>query len=72
MGRDHTLYSLVEGHVKFTKVERKLLPPQKGRKWVKRPYRKFVNVVEISKQQCFVLKELLPVVNTPAHCKNNF
>ena len=59
MSRDHTLHSLVEGHVKFTKVARKPLPPQKGRKWIKKPWRKFVNVVEIPVTQNFVLTEVL-------------
>ena len=59
MSRDHTLHSLVEGHVKFTKVARKPLPPEKGRKWIKKPWRKFVNVVEIPVTQKFVLTEVL-------------
>ena len=63
MGKDHTLFSLVEGNVKFTRVERTPLDSQKGRKWTKRPFRKFVNVVEIPKQQYFVLKDFIGQTN---------
>ncbi len=59
MGRDHTLFSLVEGNVKFTTVDRTPVPPQTGRKWSKRPVRKFVNVVEIPKQHYFILKDIV-------------
>ena len=48
MGRDHTLYSLVEGHVKFVRIARPRLPPQKGRKGQK-PWKKFVDVIKVPK-----------------------
>lgn len=60
MGRDHTLFSLVDGHVKFTRVQRQALVPQRGRKWHKRPVRKFINVTELPKQHYFVLKDIVP------------
>ncbi len=59
MGKDHTLYSLVEGHVKFTTVALSPPPPPKGVKWIRKTYRKFVNVVAIPKQQYFILKDFL-------------
>ncbi len=59
MGRDHTLFSLVEGYVKFTREPRPPVPPQKGRKWIKRTVRKFANVVEIPRTHTFVLTDLL-------------
>ena len=59
MGRDHTLFSLVEGHVKFTTVERTNLPVAKGQPY-RKPYKKFINVVKIPEQQFFVLKEFVP------------
>lgn len=58
MGRDHTLYSLVEGHVKFTRVARKPLPPQKGHKWIKKPWRKFVEVTKIPRTPVVTLMHL--------------
>ena len=59
MGRDHTLFSLVDGHVKFTRVQRQALVPQRDRKWHKRPVRKFINVTELTKQHYFVLKDIV-------------
>ena len=60
MGRDHTLFALVTGHVQFTRVARKLVAPQKGQKWVKKPWRKFINVIksEPTLTQTVVLKQL--------------
>jgi hypothetical protein len=52
MGRDHTLFSLVTGHVQFTKVARKkvdmkMIPPhRRGRKWVFKSWRKYISVVK--------------------------
>ncbi len=59
MGRDHTLFSLVTGHVKFTREPRMQGPPQKGRKWLKRAVRKFANVVEVPQTQTFILTDVL-------------
>ncbi len=58
MGRDHTLFSLVEGKVQFTRVARKSVPPKQGMKWLKRPWRKFVNVTRTPPTVPMVLKQL--------------
>ena len=58
MGRDHTLYALVEGQVEFTRVARKPVTPKKGMKWIKRPWRKFVNVIRTPQTEPMVLKQL--------------
>ena len=55
MGRDHTLFALSEGIVKFTRVARQPLPPQKGRKWIKKPWKKFVNVIAITHNPQLIL-----------------
>ena len=55
MGRDHTLYSLVEGHVKFSRQARNFVTPIKGRKWKNRPWKKFVNVTAVDTQHKLVL-----------------
>lgn len=57
MGRNHTLFSLVDGLVKFTREARKQLPPRKGEKWVKKPWRKFVNVMRTPELQPVTLQE---------------
>ena len=59
LARDHTLFSLVEGRVQFTRVARHPLPPQKGRKWTKRPWRKFVNVVSHEQPKQLVLTDII-------------
>lgn len=59
IARDHTLFSLVEGKVQFSRVARHPLPPQKGRKWVKRPWRKYANVVATEQPKQFVLLDLI-------------
>ena len=41
MGRDHTLFSLVEGHVYFSRESRRPLPPGKG---FRKLYKKYLNV----------------------------
>lgn len=57
MGRDHTLYALVEGHVKFTKEARPPPPVfQKGRKW--NPWKRLVNVVQIPTSKKLVLTKI--------------
>lgn len=58
MGRDHTLFALVEGHVKFTKVPRRFIKPQSDRKWKKRPFRRFVNIIPTPYEPCLVLKKM--------------
>lgn len=58
MGRDHTLFSLVKGNVQFTRVARKPLVPQKGIKWKKKPWRKFINVIPTPEIKPTVLKQL--------------
>ena len=57
MGRDHTLFALVEGHVKFTRVARPTMPLQKGKK--RKPWRKFVNVVQIPTTKKLILSNVL-------------
>ena len=59
MGKDHTLFALVEGYVQFSRVARDPIPPQRGRKWHKRPWRRFVHVSEIPKEYTFVLKRII-------------
>lgn len=56
MGRDHTLFSLVEGKVQFTRMARREVPSHKGKKWLKRPWRKFVNVIQAIQPQPAMLK----------------
>jgi large subunit ribosomal protein L27 len=63
LGRDHTLFALVRGTVKFTKEIRRPLKPQKGRKWIKKPFRKFVHVMAENDNPQFVLKELCQSAN---------
>ena len=55
MGRDHTLFALSEGTVKFTRVARQPLPPQKGCKWTKKPWKKFVNVIAFPQSPRLIL-----------------
>ena len=59
MGRDHTLFALVPGNVKFTREPREQMAPIKGQKWIKRPWRKYVNVMRIPQVEPVILKELL-------------
>ena len=59
MGKDHTLFTLVKGKVVYTRFARKPLPPQKGRKWIKKPWRKFVNVIEEPAPPKLVLTQTL-------------
>lgn len=59
VARDHTLFSLVEGTVQFSRVARPPLPPQRGRKWTKRPWKKFVNVVSHEQPKQFVLTDII-------------
>ena len=59
MGKDHTLFALVEGYVQFSRVARDPIPPQRGRKWHKRSWRRFVHVSEIPKEYTFVLKRII-------------
>ena len=59
MGRDHTLFSLVDGYVQFIRVARRYIPPQHGRKWVKKTFRKFINVTEIPQHKKLVLTQLI-------------
>lgn len=59
IARDHTLFSLVEGRVQFSRVARRPLPPQKGRKWIKKPWRKFANVVSTEQPKQFVLLDVI-------------
>lgn len=54
MGRDHTLYSLVEGHVKFTRVARPQRPAKKGQKGQK-PWKKFIEVMKVLKPHLVTL-----------------
>ena len=54
MGRDHTLYSLVEGHVKFTRVARSQHPAKKGQKGQK-PWKKFIEVMKVPKPHLVTL-----------------
>jgi hypothetical protein len=54
MGRDHTLYSLVEGHVKFTRVARPQRPAKKGEKGQK-PWKKFIEVTKVLKPHLVTL-----------------
>lgn len=63
MGRDHTLFSLVEGCVQYTREARRPLPPQKGRKWIKKPWRKFVNVVAVPSQVQVILSHTIQPPN---------
>ncbi|KAL5473015.1 hypothetical protein EMCRGX_G027455 [Ephydatia muelleri] len=58
IGRDHTLYSLVDGQVEFTKVPRTPIPPQKGRKWIKKEARSFVSVAEHKQSHRFILSDM--------------
>lgn len=46
MGKDHTLFALTQGHVQYIRIARQPLPPVKGQKWIKKPWRKFVNVLK--------------------------
>ena len=59
IGKDHTLFALVEGYVQFSRVARDPIPPQRGRKWHKRSWRRFVHVSEIPKEYTFVLKQII-------------
>ncbi len=57
MGRDHTLYALVQGEVKYTR-ERRNKPQIKGQKYPK-PWKRFVHIMREPQVQPVVLKELL-------------
>jgi len=57
MGRDHTLFALVEGHVKFTRVARPPVPLKNGKK--RKPWKKFVNVVQLPTARKLVLTNVL-------------
>ncbi|XP_064406693.1 large ribosomal subunit protein bL27-like [Halichondria panicea] len=59
MGRDHTLFALSEGCVQYSRVARKPLPPVKGQKWIKKPWRKFVNVVATTKTHQLTLTSIV-------------
>jgi hypothetical protein len=53
MGRDHTLYSLVEGYVQFTRAPHggQIGNPLVGR----RSWRKYVHIMELPRQPQFML-----------------
>jgi len=55
LGRDHTLFALRDGRVQFTRIARPPLEPQSGRKWVKKPWKKYVNVLSPNKNPILTL-----------------
>ena len=68
MGNDHTLFSLVNGHVQFTREARRYIPPQRGRKWKNKPFRKYINVVRSPQDVKIVLTGLI----TPSQDSTGF
>lgn len=56
MGRDHTLFSLVEGHVYFFCEARRPLPPKRG---YRKPYKKYLNVKEVLNEKKLVLTSIV-------------
>ena len=54
MGRDHTLFSLVIGQVKFTREPRTNLPTN-WPKYTRKKHRKYINVVSTPEEPKFVL-----------------
>ena len=51
--------------MQFTRVARRPIPPQKGRKWVKRPWRKFVNVVSTEQPKKLILADIIHPPQAP-------
>ena len=62
MGRDHTLFSLVEGFIEFTRVPPEATDTRFSKAPIprsRRSWKKLVHVIEIAKDPKFVLTDII-------------